>query len=339
MDPRLLRPGDHLKFLLERDTNVLKKLVYGRGPEEILTVIRTPLGLVASKSTTAYVTRNAVAYGTVMKSLYEAGLNADIDAGLILELADIFAWDIDFATDIRSGDTFKLVYEEYYKEGKWIRNGRILAAEFINNGSTHQAFYFEDSEGREDYYNHKGRCLRKQFLKSPLRYKRISSYFSPRRLHPILKIYRPHLGVDYAAPTGTPVESIGDGTVEFAGWKGDYGRFVRIRHNHNYITTYGHLSRYARGLRRGQRVKQGEVIGYVGSTGLATGPHLDFRVIRRGEFINPLHIESPPANPVKRADLEVFYSAVSRLTAELEVTTKRASAGIDANSHRERKGG
>ncbi|HIC90700.1 MAG TPA: M23 family metallopeptidase, partial [Syntrophaceae bacterium] len=228
---------------------------------------------------------------------------------------------------------------EYYRDGRWIKNGRILAAEFVNVGSKYQAFYFEDGKGHGDYYDSEGRCLRKQFLKSPLRYKRISSYFSRRRFHPILKIYRPHLGIDYAAPVGTPVESIGDGKIEFIGWKGDYGRFIRVKHNRNYITTYGHLSRFAKGLKKGSRIKQGQVIGYVGSTGLATGPHLDFRMIRNGRFVNPLKIQPPPVAPIRKESMEAFNATVLNLAERLKAISLKASVQVQEDTYRERKGG
>lgn len=334
-----LKPGDYIRLFMDKNTNVLKKLIYRRGNEEVLTVIKTPLGMVTSRNTKDYVKHVTSAWGTVNSTLYEAGLKKGVNMELILELADIFAWDVDFATDIRPNDTFKFIYEEYYRDGKLVRNGRILAAEFVNAGIKHEAFYFEDKEGHKDYYDTQGRCLRKHFLRSPLRYKRISSYFSRRRFHPILRIYRPHLGIDYAAPVGTPVESVGDGRIEFIGWKGDYGKFIRIRHNHNYVTTYGHLSRFARGLKRGQRVKQGQLIGYVGSTGLATGPHLDFRMIHNGIFVNHLKIKSPPAAPVKKRYLDAFNTAVLRLRDQLETIAPKVSAATEKSISRGYKGG
>jgi len=339
LNPRMLKPGDFLKLFIDRETNTLEKIVYGTRFERLLTIARTPWGLVASEDTIDYVKRIATAYGTIKNSLYETGLRTGIDIGLILGLADIFAWDIDFATDIRPNDTFKIIYEEYYRDGRWIKNGRILAAEFVNVGSKYQAFYFEDGKGHGDYYDSEGRCLRKQFLKSPLRYKRISSYFSRRRFHPILKIYRPHLGIDYAAPVGTPVESIGDGKIEFIGWKGDYGRFIRVKHNRNYITTYGHLSRFAKGLKKGSRIKQGQVIGYVGSTGLATGPHLDFRMIRNGRFVNPLKIQPPPVAPIRKESMEAFNATVLNLAERLKAISLKASVQVQEDTYRERKGG
>jgi len=218
---------------------------------------------------------------------------------LTMRFADIFAWQIDFLTEPRPGDTFKFIWEKSYKEGKEFSDGRILVAQYLGEEGSHTAILFEDPEGHKDYYTVKGESLRKEFLRSPLNYRRISSHFSYRRFHPILKYYRPHFGIDYAAPFGTPVVSIGDGVVTYVGWKGDYGRFVKIRHRNGYYSTYGHFSRYGRGIGRGENVEQGQVVGYVGGTGLATGPHLDFRVIRNGKFVNFLKIQIPAAESIK----------------------------------------
>ncbi len=224
----------------------------------------------------------------VASTLWEAAVGAELAPELIVRLADIFAWDIDFNVEIRAGDRFALVYEvKTLEDGERVGYGDILAAFGCVNGREHWAIRYE-CRGKEGYYDLDGRNLKKAFLKSPLRYRRISSGFTHRRLHPILRIVRPHLGIDYAAPAGTPVWAVGDGVVVYAGWKGGYGRFIEIRHNSVYSTTYGHLSRFARGIRRGARVRQGQVIGYVGATGLATGPHLDFRMKKHGRFVNPL---------------------------------------------------
>ncbi|MDL1973061.1 MAG: M23 family metallopeptidase, partial [Deltaproteobacteria bacterium] len=205
-----------------------------------------------------------------------------------------------------------------YTNGKFIRNGRILAAEFVNKGRRLEAYYFEDPTGHKDYYDANGRSLRKAFLRAPLRYKRISSYFSYHRLHPILGIVRPHLGIDYAAPIGTPVEAVGDGRVVFIGWKRGFGKFIKIRHNHIYTSTYGHLSRFARGLKKGSFVKQGQVIGYVGSTGLSTGPHLDFRFMAHGRYINYLKFKQPESKSIPRCFRLSFREKVERLRNIME---------------------
>jgi murein DD-endopeptidase MepM/ murein hydrolase activator NlpD len=275
-------------------------------------------GLRARKEAIEFDIRLKTASGTIEDSLFLAALDADLPPTIILSLAEIFGWDIDFHVDIRRDDTFRVTYEEKHLDGKAPRLGRVLAAEIVNQNEPFWAIYFEDGDGRGDYYDREGRSLRKAFLKSPLTYTRISSGFSYRRFHPIYKTYRPHLGVDYAAPLGTPIRSIGDGRVTFAGWKSGYGRFISVRHNDTYTTTYGHLNRFAKGIKQGKYVTQGQVIGYVGATGVATGPHLDFRLLKNGKFINPLRVNFPDADPVRKEDMPEFRRLVERVAAELE---------------------
>lgn len=247
------------------------------------------------------------AKGTIRSSLYESMRKRNINIELILKFAEIFSWEIDFLTDPRRGDSFQIIWERYVdSEGKILQEGRILAAQYANQERKYTALFYRNPDGEKGYFTPGGKSLRRSFLRSPLDYRRISSYFSYRRFHPILKIYRPHLGIDYAAPTGTPVSTIGDGTVIFAGWKGGFGRFVQIKHPNGYITSYGHLSRIAREVRKGRRVNQGQVIGYVGSTGLSTGPHLDFRISKNGKFLNFLKLDFPRATPVKKAYMDEF---------------------------------
>ncbi|RLE11625.1 hypothetical protein DRJ04_07695 [Candidatus Aerophobetes bacterium] len=263
------------------------------------------------------------AKGKVRSSLYDAMKKEGLDNELILKFADIFSWEVDFLTDPRQGDTFELIWERYVSlEGKVLMEGRILAAEYINQGKSYTAIFYRDPEGHQGYFTPEGTSLRKSFLRSPLNYRRISSYFSYRRFHPILKIYRPHPGIDYAAPTGTPVSSIGEGVVIFAGWKGGFGRFVKIKHPNGYITSYGHLSRIAKGIRRGKKVAQGQVIGYVGATGLATGPHLDFRIAKNGRYLNFLRLKLPRAASVKSVYLEDFNKHKEVYVYYLEILSK-----------------
>ncbi|MFQ5441281.1 MAG: peptidoglycan DD-metalloendopeptidase family protein [Thermodesulfobacteriota bacterium] len=269
------------------------------------------------------------ASGEIETSLYEAGVQEGVDPGIILSLSDIMAWDVDFATDIRKGDTFSILYEKTYVEGRPVKTGRILGAEIVNNGRTYSAVYFKDGRGRPGYYDLKGRSLRRLLLKSPLRYSRITSYFSRRRYHPILKRYRPHHGVDYAAPRGTPIETTGSGRVEFAGWKKGYGRFVVVKHSNGFKTGYGHMSRIKRGIRRGVRVAQGDVVGYVGSTGISTGPHLHYEVKKRGRFLNPLNIRSNPKLSVSRREMARFAKVKNDTIARLKVGGSVMTAGKD----------
>jgi len=236
--------------------------------------------------------------GKIEYSLYESMMECADSPQLALQLAEIFAWQIDFLTECREGDTFNILVEKQYR-GDFYRWGEVLAAEYEGELlSKHTAILFEDPAGHVDYYTEEGKSLRKAFLRAPLNYKYISSYFSKNRLHPILRIWRPHLAIDYAAPTGTPVSTIGGGTVIYAGWKDGYGNYIQIRHPNNYVTGYGHLSRFAKGLKSGQKVNQGEIIGYVGATGLATGPHLDFSISKSGAKVDFLKLELPAASSV-----------------------------------------
>jgi murein DD-endopeptidase MepM/ murein hydrolase activator NlpD len=226
---------------------------------------------------------------------------------LALSLAELFAWDIDFYTDLRREDTFKIVFEKKYLENNFIGYRNIQAAEFTNQGKSFQAFRYSYPDTKEsDYFDLQGNSLRKEFLKSPIKFARITSRFSFNRLHPVRKVYRPHYGVDYAARVGTPVQSTADGTVIFAGRRGASGRMVRIRHRNDYETIYLHLRNYAKGIRKGAKVKGGQIIGYVGSSGESTGPHLDYRIKYRGKYINPLAWRFKPVKPLRKEFLQDF---------------------------------
>jgi len=310
LDLSRIRTGQAVDIWLNKGNERVEKVSLHLSAEKTLHIIRNGRDFFPSLISPPRITIPTVIDGQVSNSFYQSAIDRGIPPDTIMEVADIFAWDIDFLVDIRPGDTFQVILDKYYRKGKCIGHGRVLSAKFVNQNRIHESFYFTDSKGRSGYYDKKGKSLRKTFLKSPLRYRRISSYFSSRRFHPILKIYRPHYGVDYAAPAGTPVESVGDGRISFIGWKGGYGRYIRIRHNHIYETGYGHLGRFARGLKKGSRVRQGDVIGYVGSSGLSTGPHLDFSVIRRGRFVNPMGIKSTAASILSRKDRKRFNQLV-----------------------------
>lgn len=244
--------------------------------------------------------------GDIESSLWESMVPHCNDPELILKFADIFAWEIDFLTEIRNKDRFRLVFEELWNRGKFIKYGDILAAEYILSGETHTAVLYQDSTGHKDYYDLDGASLRKTLLRSPLNYRRISSKFSYSRFHPIFRRYQPHYGVDYAAPVGTPVSAAGDGVVIFAGWKKGLGKAVKIKHPKGFVTSYGHLSRFASGIKKGKKVKQKEVIGYVGRTGAATGPHLDYKCQKDGRYVNPLKMTVPSIDPLKKEYLADF---------------------------------
>ena len=313
-----LKEGERLQLFFSRDSKRLKKLRYEDIHGQVLAMFLSELGWVVSRYTKPVVVTLALAQGKIRDSLYQSALEEKIDLDLALALADIFAWDIDFFVDLRPGDHYQFLYEQRYRDGKLIGNGRITAALFQNDSTRHLAYYYKVPGRDADYYDREGRSLRKQFLKSPLRYSRISSGYSRWRLHPILKIYRPHPGIDYAAPIGTPVATVGDGRVIFRGWRNGYGRCITIRHNNHYTTTYGHLSRYAAPSEVGSMVKQGEVIGYVGASGLASGPHLDFRMKKDGSFVNPLKTRFPAARPVPDEYLEDFKKRVASLEGTLD---------------------
>jgi len=262
-------------------------------------------------------TENAGIAGRVEDSLFNAVTDAGERAELALSLADIFGWDIDFNTDTRPGDTFRLVVEKKkYADGTLALYGRILLAEYVNGGHRFQAVLFHDAEGHPAYYGADGKALKKAFLRSPLQFHApITSHFSYSRFHPILKIYRPHMGIDYGAPEGAPVQTIGGGRVTYAGRSGGEGNMVRIRHTNGYETMYMHLSRIL--VHNGQQVQQGQRIGLVGHTGLATGPHLDFRIKQNGSYRNFETLKLPPADPVSRAHLPQFIADRDRWIALL----------------------
>ena len=247
----------------------------------------------------------SVDHGTIESSLWNTMIDLETDPNLANELSEIFAWTIDFF-GIQAGDRYKVIYEKLFVEDQYIGLGNIIAASFTHYDKVYFAYNFlQDTVW--DFFDDEGGSMRRTFLKSPLRYHRISSRYSHSRYHPILKIRRPHYGIDYAAAIGTPVHAIGDGIITFVGWKGQGGRTVRIKHNGTYSTAYLHLNGYAEGIKNGAPVKQGQVIGYVGKSGLATGPHLDFRFYRNGHPVDPLKVESPPAEPVDSVHLDEFF--------------------------------
>jgi len=247
--------------------------------------------------------------GTIGSSLWESMNAQGVAAAVVLDFADIFCWSVDFLTEVRDGDRFEVVYESMVTPSGKVVTRRILAG-LYNGHETGRKAAFDFKGG---YYDEKGDSMHSFFLRAPLQYRRISSYFSQARRHPILKIVRSHLGIDYAAPSGTPVSAVADGTVTFAAWRGGFGRYVEIRHAKGYVTTYGHLSRFAKGIRVGKRVKQGELIAYVGSTGLSTGPHLDFRIKETGRFVNFLKLKRRSSTGVAARNKTGFMTAAHEL--------------------------
>jgi murein DD-endopeptidase MepM/ murein hydrolase activator NlpD len=262
--------------------------------------------------------RIATAAGLIESSLFVDGQKAGLSDNIIMELANIFGWEIDFALEIRAGDRFRLVYEQHFLDGEKLRDGPILAAEFVNRGETFRAIRYENRDGDVAYYDDEGRSKRRAFLRTPIKFGRISSGFNPKRWHPVLKKWRSHKGVDYAAPTGTPILASGDGRVTFRGTKGGYGNTVILQHAGKYTTLYAHMSKFARRVQNGSRVKQGQVIGYVGKSGLATGPHLHYEFRVDGVHKDPLRVKLPKSLALPETEIQDFKTVATPLLAQLE---------------------
>jgi len=319
---RELYPGQPYKIIVD-DNNQINSFAYWINDDLILNIKRVDSDFRAEKVAIKYEKRIQHIGGGIRDNLISSVGEGRENLMLALQLSDIFAWDIDFTTDLRNDDTFKIVVDEFYLDGEFKKYGDILSAEFINNGETYYAYRFE-YDGKVDYYDAYGKSLRRAFLKAPLSFRRISSGFSQKRFHPILKIYRPHLGVDYAASAGTPVSTVGDGRVVFAGYKGQNGNIVSIRHFNGYRTYYGHLSKIAKGIRKGVKVKQGQIIGYVGATGLATGPHLDYRIKVNNKFVNPLKLKLSRGKTVPRKLMAEFKNFKNNMDIRLASITPKA---------------
>jgi murein DD-endopeptidase MepM/ murein hydrolase activator NlpD len=310
---RRIKPGDAFEVRLSPQGQFLN-LTYTAGPLDIYQLSLTPGGdWVAAKKEVPVDQYWARVSGEISFSLFEAMDQLGEKDSLIMDFADIFAWEIDFHVDPQPGDRFRMVVEKYFTGDVFVRYGRILYAEYQREGRTHQAVYFEGYGKRGDYFTPQGESLRKALLRSPLKFTRISSGYSRSRRHPILGGYRPHLGVDYAAPQGTPVWAVADGTVVSCGWNGGYGKQVVIRHAKGYQSMYGHLSGYGPGISKGKAVHQKQIIGYVGSTGLSTGPHLDFRLLQNGVHRNPLREISPRAPALSRDQMPEFQKILDPL--------------------------
>jgi len=310
-----LRPGQTLAFLIE--DGLLRKLRHVQDQLNSTLLELTESGYQVRKLERTPEPRTLYAAGTITRSLFLDAADAGLSNRTIMQLAEIFGWDIDFALDIREGDHFRVLYEQDYLDGEAIDQSRILAAEFINQGKTFAAVRFTDSEGNSQYFAPDGRSMRKAFLRSPVDFSRISSRFKPERFHPVLGKKRPHRGVDYAAATGTPIKAAGDGKIIWRGTKGGYGRTVILQHGSNITTLYAHMSRYQKGLSNGSRVKQGQIIGYVGASGLATGPHLHYEFRVNEVHKNPLTVALPAADPIAERERPAFQAESQRLLSAL----------------------
>jgi murein DD-endopeptidase MepM/ murein hydrolase activator NlpD len=305
-------------------------LEYEIDASERLVVSLTDSGYEFRREAIPYDVETKTVSGVIESSLFGAVTQAGESEELALRLGNVFAYDVDFTRDLRVGDSFTVIIEKKYREGNFVGYGGLTAASFTNQGQTYYAYQYTDSKGNTAYYDHKGRPLRKAFLKSPLPFSRISSGYSMSRLHPILKYRRPHQGIDYAAPTGTPISTVADGVIAQVGSNKSQGRFVTVRHSNGYETIYNHMSKFAKVSKKGAKVKQGQTIGYVGSTGYSTGPHLDFRMKLNGKLINPLKLKTMPADPIAAKEMPSFNAAVAGYRAELEKPVQAARITQDS---------
>lgn len=310
-----LHPGQTFKF--DITNNELHSLEFVISRTESLLVSQANGDYKAEKKIKSLVPFTSYAEGRIDSSLFLAAQEAGLSQGLIMELAGIFGWDVDFVLDIRKGDSFRVIYQELHLDGEKVKDGNILAAEFINQGHKFTAVRYETSDRGASYFTPKGDSMRKAFLRSPIDFARISSHFNLRRKHPVLHTIRAHKGTDYAASRGTPIKSTGDGKVIFAARKGGYGRVVIVQHGQKYRTLYAHLNGFGRGIRAGTRVRQGQLVGTVGSSGLATGPHLHYEFYVNGSVRNPVTVKLPHANPISKADKTNFLATADKMKSQL----------------------
>ena len=318
-----LQPGDIYAVALST-AGEARKFVLARGKDVYSAQKETGGIFTCHKGSMTMITSAHEIQGTVNSSLWEAMIERNVPPNVIMGFTDVFAWKIDFLTEPRKGDSFALLWEESRTALGNSCSAKILGAVYRGAETGEEyAFHYGDS-----YYDEKGASLRRAFLRAPLSYRRISSYFNPKRYHPILRIFRPHNGIDYAAPSGTPVSAVADGRVAFAGRKGGYGKFIELRHGATYITGYGHLRSFAKGIKTGRKVSQGEVIGYVGMTGLATGPHLDFSIKKNGRFVNFLKLDIPPAVRLTGSEFRNLLEEIKPLQTGL-AKPKRAENNHD----------
>ncbi|BBB31522.1 peptidoglycan DD-metalloendopeptidase family protein [Neptunomonas japonica] len=306
-----LYPGESLAFLIEEAS--LKKLKYEISPLKTLLIELIDNKFAVNTIERTPVTKEHYIEGVIEGSLFVDAERAGLSNNMIMQFASIYGWDIDFSQDIRKGDSFRIIYNEQFLDGKKISDGHIVAAQFINNGENLTAIRYTDSEGSSSYYTPDGHSMRKAFLRMPINFARVSSRFNLSRKHPVLNKIRAHKGVDYAASTGTPIKASGDGKVIWKGNKGGYGRTIIIQHGSNITTLYAHMSKYNKKLKKGSRVKQGQAIGYVGKSGLATGPHLHYEFRVNGAHKNPMTVKFPHASPVPKKELVAFGEVASQM--------------------------
>lgn len=314
-----LMPGDSLNFLInEKKLQILR---FEANLTTTLEVVKQEKGFSSNVIVSELDLRTNESHGSIDSSLFISGQKAGLSDNLIMQLVSIFGWDIDFALDIRKGDQFSVIYEEKFKDNVKVDEGTILAAEFINRNQSYRALRYISADGDTSYFDEEGVSMRKAFLRTPLKFSRISSGFNLRRKHPVLNRIRAHKGVDYAAPTGTPIKATGDGTVLLAGRKGGYGNTVILKHGGTRTTLYAHMSSFSKNIKKGKRVKQGQIVGYVGKSGLATGPHLHYEFRVNGVHRNPLTVKLPKASSVPAEQMADFKQQTATILAQLNTAT------------------
>lgn len=323
-DFRFARPGDRFRLARRPDGEVVD-FEYRTSAIEGYRLYRVGEELVATAMSVNLVARVETLVGVVTNSVYDAIRNLGESGQLAHDFCELFAWEVDFNREVQPGDEFRIRYERIYQEDDdgnevYVRPGRILAAEYRGQGETHTAILYETEKGESGYYHPDGTAIEHQFLRAPVKYTRVTSPFSWSRMHPILHIRRPHLGIDYGAPYGTPVWSVGDGQILYEGRMGGLGKTVKVRHANGYVSTYGHLQRYAADLKVGSPVKRKQVIGYVGSTGLATGPHVHFDMHKDGKVLNPNKVQTPQGPPIPSSEMAAFQVARDATLAALDPT-------------------
>ncbi len=315
-----IREGRPYEFVYNPETSLVERFAYEIDANQRLVVIREGESFTAHLETIEYEIKLAKVDGTISSSLFAAVEEAGEQASLTMLMANVFGWEIDFIKDIREGDSFSILVEKRYRDGIFANYGKVLSTTFTNQGKTFEAFLFQDAEGHNRYFNPKGESLEKTLLKAPLPFSRVTSGFTMKRKHPILGFTRPHPGVDYAAPTGTPVKSVGAGVVTVVGTRGGYGKQVVVKHGNGLETMYSHLSRYGKGLKVGSKVRQGQIIAYVGSTGLSTGPHLDFRIKQHGSFVNPAKVINPRVDDLNKERMPLFAEHIREVRDYMDGT-------------------
>lgn len=326
---RRLKPGDEFQIL--HDNGSLISMYSVLSLTSAISIERSETGFTAEIVERPIEVRKRIAYGVIDSSLFESGAEAGLSDKVIMNIAGIFAWDVDFVLDIRRGDDFYVQYEEVWQNGEFVTDGEIIAAEFNNDGRRYRAIRFIDSNGISDYFTPEGDSVRKAFIRAPVDFTRVSSNFNPRRRHPILNTIRAHRGVDYSAPRGTPIKAAGDGKVIFRGVKNGYGKTVILQHGGNITTLYAHMSSYVAKVRVGTRVRQGQAIGFVGATGLATANHLHYEYRLNGVHRNPRTVDLPQAEPIDEKYRKKFLASVGPILKELEQFKRTQVASVARN--------